>query len=104
MTNLEEWQVKTIENTLRLIANHFNSPERKSCLCRDIMQCWNWCVDALNDVPIEQTSKNGIMYRMRPGQFPVLKPREKQIQMVVELPDDVKQPKKKKNSFKKFSE
>lgn len=68
------------------------------------MQCWNWCVDALNDAPIEQTSNNGIMYRMRTGQFPVLKPREKQIQMFVELPDDVKQSKKKKNGFKKFSE
>lgn len=100
MTNLEEWQVEIIENTLRLVANHFNSPERKYCLCRDIMQCWNWCVDALNDVPIEQTSNNDIMYRMRTGQFPVLKPREKQIQMFVELPES----KKKKNGFKKFSE
>jgi hypothetical protein len=100
MTNLEEWQVETIENTLRLVANHLNSAERASCLCRDIMQCWNWCVDALNDVPIEQTSKNGIMYRMRTGQYPILKPREKKRQIVVDLADPNTES---KNSFTKFS-
>lgn len=101
MTNLEEWQVVVIEDTLRLIANYFNSQERKTCLCRNIMQCWNWCVDALNNVPIEQTSNNGIIYRMREGQTPVLNPEKRKMQIVVDLGDDDKPS---KNSFKKFSE
>lgn len=73
MTQLEEWQLKDIEDTLRLVANHFHSSERKTCLDRMIMQSWNWVTDALNDVPIETTSDNGIMYRMRVGQTPKLK-------------------------------
>ena len=73
MTQLEEWQLKDIEDTLRLVANHFHSMERKTCLDRMIMQSWNWVADALNDVPIETTSDNGIMYRMRVGQIPKLK-------------------------------
>lgn len=73
MTQLEEWQLKGIEDTLRLIANRFHSWERKTCLDRMIMQSWNWVADALNDVPIETTSDNGIMYRMRVGQIPKLK-------------------------------
>lgn len=72
MTQLEEWQVKEIEDTLRLCANRFHSTERKSCLDRMIMKCWNWCTDAINDVPIEVTSDNGIMYSMRVGQVPKL--------------------------------
>lgn len=37
-----------------------------------IMKCWNWCTDAINDVPVEVTSDNGIMYSMRVGQVPKL--------------------------------
>ena len=72
MTQLEEWQVKEIEDTLRLVSNQFNSPKRETCLDRMIMQSWNWVVDALNDVPIDTTSENGIMYSMRIGQIPKL--------------------------------
>lgn len=70
MTQLEEWQIKRIENTLKLCANAFEASKRQSCLDRDVMLCWNWCHDALNDVSIEESSKNGIMYRMRVGQIP----------------------------------
>ena len=70
MTQLEEWQVKEIEDTLRLVSNQFNSPKRETCLDRMIMQCWNWCYDALHDVDLDTTSDNGIMYRMRVGQVP----------------------------------
>lgn len=72
MTQLEEWQVKSIEDTLRLVANHFNSSERETCLDRMVMESWNWVVDALNDVPIDTTIKNWIVYRMRVGQTPKL--------------------------------
>lgn len=70
MTQLEEWQLKEIEDTLRLVSNQFNSPKRETCLDRMIMLCWNWCYDALHDVDLETTSGNGIMYRMRVGQIP----------------------------------
>ena len=70
MTSLEEWQVKEIEDTLRLVSNMMNAPKRDSCLARQVMICWNWVTDALNNVPIEETSNNGIMYRMRVGQVP----------------------------------
>lgn len=72
MVQLEEWQIKQIEDTLRIVANHFNSSDRKTCLDRMVMLSWNWVVDALNDVPIDITSENGIMYRMRVGQTPKL--------------------------------
>ena len=29
MTQLEEWQLKEIEDTLRLVSNQFNSPKRE---------------------------------------------------------------------------
>lgn len=72
MTQLEDWQLKHIEDTLRLVANAFHSSKRETCLDRMIMQSWNWVVDALNDVPIDTTSENGIMYRMGVGQTPKL--------------------------------
>lgn len=72
MKQLEEWQVKHIEDTLRLVANTFNSSKRETCLDRMVMLSWNWVVDALNDVPIDTTSENGIMYRMKVGQTPKL--------------------------------
>lgn len=70
MTQLEEWQVKRMEDTFRLVANYFHSERRETCLDRMIMQAWNWVTDALNDVPIDVTSDNGIMYYMRIGQRP----------------------------------
>ena len=77
MVQLEEWQIRDIEDTLRLIANQFNSSKRETCLDRMIMLSWNWVVDALNDVHIETTSENGIMYRMRVGQTPKLNKAQK---------------------------
>lgn len=70
MRPLEEWQVKDIEDTLRLVSNMMDAPKRESCLARKVMVCWNWVTDALNDVQLDETSKNGIMYRMRVGQVP----------------------------------
>ena len=73
MTQLEEWQLKDIADALRLAANRLHSSDRKTCLDRMIMHSWNMVVDALNDVPLETTSNNGIMYRMKVGQTPKLK-------------------------------
>ena len=70
MTQLEEWQVKDIEDTLRLVSNMMDAPKRATCLARQVMICWNWVYDALHDVPLDETSDNGIMYRMREGQVP----------------------------------
>ena len=70
MTPLEEWQVKEIEDTLRLCANYMKAYKRETCLSRMVMLCWNWCHDSLNNISIEETSDNGIMYRMRVGQIP----------------------------------
>jgi len=70
MKNLEKFQIEQIEDTLRLVANALNSYNRESCLDRNVMLCWNWCYDALHDVDPDQTSENGIMYRMRVGQYP----------------------------------
>lgn len=70
MTNLEDFQVKEIADTLRLVANRLNSKKRTTCLDRDIMVCWNWCVDALNDVDSETTANNGIDYRLKTNQVP----------------------------------
>ena len=70
MTPLQEFQVETIEDTLRLCANYMNAYDRDTCLSRHVMLCWNWCYDALHDVDSNTTSQNGVMYRMRKGQMP----------------------------------
>lgn len=70
MIQLEDWQIDEIENTLRMCSNALDAPKRESCLARQIMLCWNWIWDAKHNVPAEETSKNGIMYRMRVGQVP----------------------------------
>lgn len=70
MRKLEDWQIESIADTLRMCSNALDAPKRESCLARQIMLCWNWLYDAIHDVPIEETSKNGIMYRMRVGQVP----------------------------------
>ena len=70
MTGLEKWQVEEIADTFRLVSNMMDAPKRESCLARHVMLCWNWCYDALHDVSAEETSQNGIMYRMRVGQVP----------------------------------
>lgn len=73
MTNLEDWQLEEIEDTLRLVSNMIKAPERDTCLKRMVMLSWNWVVDALNDVPKNVTSENGIKYRMEVNQTPKLK-------------------------------
>lgn len=70
MTKLEDWQIDEIEDTLRLCSNVLEAPKRESCLARMIMVCRNWIWDAKHDVQMEETSKNGVMYRMRVGQVP----------------------------------
>ena len=70
MRALEQWQIKRIEDTLRQVSNMMDAPKRESCLARDVMVAWNWLYDALHDVPADETSENGIMYRMRVGQRP----------------------------------
>lgn len=69
MTQLEKWQIEDIEDTLRMVAIHLNSKERETCLDRNVMKCWNWVVDALNNVPVHKMSENGVMYRLRKGQI-----------------------------------
>lgn len=46
-----EFQAKEIENTLRLIANHFHSQNKKTCLDRDIMQCWEMIKNVIAEQP-----------------------------------------------------
>ena len=70
MKQLEDWQIDEIEDTLRLCSNMLDAPKRESCLARMIMVCRNWIWDAKHDVPIEETSENSVMYRMRVGQVP----------------------------------
>jgi len=64
------WKLEKIEDTFRQVANALNSYDRGSCLSRDIMECWNWIYDIMHDVSSEETSKNGVMYRLRVGQRP----------------------------------
>ena len=71
MTNLNEDQIKFMANTFRLVANALGSAQRKTCLDRDIMECWNWCVDALNDVDTDTMLNNNPQYRVLSGQVPV---------------------------------
>lgn len=70
MKQLEYWQIDEIEDTLRLCSNVLEAPMRESCLAREIMVCRNWIWDAKHDVPMEETLKNGLMYRMKVGQVP----------------------------------
>ncbi len=46
--NVEKYVLVSIENTLRLCANHFNSYERKTCLDRDIIANLNCVRKILN--------------------------------------------------------
>lgn len=70
MTNLEKYQVEEIEDTLRLVSNMMEAPNRDTCLKRMVMRCWNYVYDALHDVPQEVTSDNGIHYYLGVGQTP----------------------------------
>ena len=65
-----DFQIETIEDTMRQVANYMDARDRGTCLKRQVMLCWNWLHDALHDVPQEETRKNGIMYRMKVGQIP----------------------------------
>lgn len=68
MTQLEKWQVKQIENSLRLAANAFNSYNRVTCLDREIMLSLNMVCDALKDLPVQGDKL--LHYRMGVGQSP----------------------------------
>ena len=70
MTPLEEYQLKYIEDTLRLVSNMIEAPKRDTCLERMVMKCWNWVYDSLHDVPHDITVENGIKYTMEVGQTP----------------------------------
>lgn len=70
MTQLEEYQIREIEDTLRLVSNMIDAPKRDTCLKRMVMKCWHWCSDALNNVPQSTTSENFVKYYMRPGLIP----------------------------------
>lgn len=48
MIQVEDYILKSVENTLRLCANHFNSYERKTCLDRDIITNLNQVRKLLN--------------------------------------------------------
>lgn len=70
MTPLVEHQVKNIEDTLRLVSNMINAPERDTCLSRMVMKCWHWVYDALHDVPIDETFENSLDYMYHKGKIP----------------------------------
>lgn len=42
------WQLKEIENTLRIASNIHKSPKRETCFDRDVMASWNIVTNALN--------------------------------------------------------
>lgn len=42
------WQLKEIENTLRIASNIHKSPKRETCFDRDVMASWNMVTNALN--------------------------------------------------------
>lgn len=42
------WQLKEIEDTLRIISNIHKSPKRETCFDRNVMASWNIIVNALN--------------------------------------------------------
>ena len=46
--NVEKYVLVSVENILRLCANHFNSYERKTCLDRDIIANLNCIRKILN--------------------------------------------------------
>lgn len=42
------WQLRDIENTLRMAANALNSKARETCLDRHIMRSWNEVSDLIS--------------------------------------------------------
>ena len=66
MRQLEEYQLRRIEDALRLVANAYDMQKRESCMARDVMESCNWVYNALQDKP----DGNSLKYRMRVGQTP----------------------------------
>lgn len=64
------YQLKEIANTLRMVANTLKSPERETCLDRNVMRSWNDVVDIINYH--EPSPSEALSYYMRPGQIPVI--------------------------------
>ena len=57
------WQLKEIENTLRIASNIHKSPKRETCFDRDVMASWNIVVNALNgntDLPNHRLTYNQV--------------------------------------------
>lgn len=68
MVNVPLWELKEIANTLRMVANALDSPNRKSCLDRNIMRSWNCVVDMINGK--EASLHESMDYYMKVGQIP----------------------------------
>lgn len=62
------WQLRDIENTLRIAANTLNSKRRETCLDRNIMKSWNEVVDIINNK--KATIGESISYYMKKNQEP----------------------------------
>lgn len=62
------WELKETANTLRMVANAFESAKRESCLHRNVMRSWNHVVNRINgyDSSIEES----IRYYSEVGQKP----------------------------------
>jgi hypothetical protein len=62
------WELKEIADTLRMVANAFDSPKRESCLDRNVMRSWNHVIDLINGK--ESSLHENIDYYMKVGQTP----------------------------------
>lgn len=61
-------ELKEIANTLRMVSNALGSPERETCLDRNIMRSWNNVVDIIKER--ESTIKESMDYYYKKGQTP----------------------------------
>ena len=52
-----EYQAKRIEDTFRIISNHFHSQNKQTCLDRDIMWCWKTIQNVIDKKPIERVDR-----------------------------------------------
>lgn len=62
------WELREISNTLRMVANVLDSPERKTCLDREVMRSWNHVVDRINGHT--PTISERLSYYNKAGQMP----------------------------------
>lgn len=67
MISIPAWQLKDVENALRLTSNMHQCPNRVTCFDRDVMAAWNIVINALNG----DTSLPN--YRLTYRQIPQLK-------------------------------